>query len=325
MTADIKLKGFKAIKPSSMKWDRNIDNICDTASFVIPALCRLVDGPRIYNNVVTGQKIIEGTKVELNAGYDGRNDLRFKGFVSRINFKVPVEIECEGYSYQLRRTMINHSFGKTTVRAVLELIIKGTDIKLSSRMPNRIDFEPMTFKNYTALQVLEFLKEKYLLTVFFFFDELYVGWRSTFKGSVVKYRLNWNVIKDDQLLFNTYTGSVVHYELESRLPNGEKKKKKATNIIKPGDVKTKKVLIQNEDDKQVAANDAQVLENKKGYSGAISGFLHPYAEPGMTAQIIDKKYQERNGRFFIDSVSGSFGPQGGRQKIGIGFTLSNNG
>lgn len=324
MTADIKFEGFKAVKPSSLKWNLNIDNYSDTATIIIPAMCRLIDKDVQYSNLATGQQIKEGTKVEIYAGYDGKNDLQFKGFVKRVNFKVPLELECEGYSYQLRRKMINKSFGKTTVKEVLEYLIAGTDIKLSSKMPASIDFEAVTFKNYTAVQVLEFLKEKYLLTVFFEFDTLYVGWKATYTGSTVKLRLNWNVIKDDQLLFATYTGSVVHIELENRAKNGTRQKKKAANITRPGDVKKVKTLISNEADKQLAANDMQLSENKKGYSGTLTGFLKPFVRPGQTAQIIDKKYTERNGNYFIESVEGSFNTSGGRQKTGIGFTVKSN-
>ncbi len=325
MTADIKFEGFKAVKPSSLKWNLNIDNISDTATIVIPAMCRLIDKDVVYNNLPTGQQIIEGTKVEIYAGYDGKNDLQFKGFVKRINFKVPREIECEGYSYQLRRRIINKSFTKTTVKAVLGYLLEGTDITLSDKCPASIDFEAQTFRNYTGMQLLEYLKEKYLLTVFFEFDKLYVGWRATYNAGTAKLRLNWNVIKDDQLLFATYTGSTVHIEMESRAKDGTRNKKKAANNLKPGDVKKIKTLIDNDSDKQLAANDLQLIENKKGYTGGLLCFLKPFIRPGMTLQIIDKKYQERNGSYFIDSVEGSFNTGGGRQKVNIGFGLSNNG
>ena len=325
MTADIKFEGLKAVKPSSLTWARSLDNYSDSATIVIPALCRLINKVKTYENVATGQQIKEGLKVELHAGYDGKNNVQFMGFVNRINFKVPLEIECEGYSYQLRRKVINKTFGKTTVKAVLEYLIADTDIKLSDKMPERIDFEPMRFENYTGTQILDFLKQRYLLTVCFFFNELYVGWRATYKGDVVKHRLNWNVIKDDSLLFNTYTGAIVHIQLESRSKNGVKNKKKASNVFKPGNVKTKRVFIQNEEDKQQAANDAQILNNKRGYTGALTTFLHPHVIPGMTTQIIDKKYEERNGRYLVESVEGGFNTSGGRLKIGIGFTVNNNG
>lgn len=324
MTADIKFEGFKAIKPSSLKWNLNIDNYSDTATIVIPALCRIKNKDASYSNILaTGEALREGTKVEIYAGYDGKNDLQFKGFVKRINFKVPVEIECEGYSYQLRRKIINKSFGKTTVKEVLNYLIAGTDITLSDKCPEKIDFEPMTFRNYTATQVLDFLKEKYLLTVFFEYDKLYVGWLATYRGKTVKLRLNWNVIKDDQLLFATYTGSVVNIEIQSRKKDGSRQKKKANNVVKPGDVKIVKTLMQSAADKQLAANDRQLIENKKGYTGSIMCFLKPFIRPGDTAEIIDKKYAERNQSNFIESVEGSFSTGGGRQRAGIGFTLQN--
>lgn len=324
MTADIKFSGFKPVKPSSLKWSRSIDNYSDTCSIFLPAMCRLKQPDRTYDSIPTGQAIKEGTAVEVYAGYDGKNDLQFKGFVKRINFKVPMELECEGYSYQLRRKVINKSFGKSTVRDLLNHLVEGTDIKLSDKMPERIVLEPVTFQNYTALQVLDFLKEKYLLTVFFQFDQLYVGWLASYSGPIVKHRLNWNVIKDDQLLFNTYTGSVVHIELESRKKTGGRVKKKASNVLKPGNVKKVKTHMQEAADMQLAANDEQIRENKKGYSGALTGFLKPHVEPGMTTEIIDTKYQERNGRYFIEAVNGSFSTSGGRQVVKIGFALQNS-
>lgn len=325
MTADIKFEGFKAVKPSSLKWNLNIDNISDTAMIVIPAMCGLIDKNNNYSLVQTGMQIKEGLKVEIYAGYDGRNDLQFKGFVKRINFKVPMEVECEGYSYQLRRKMINKSFGKTTVKSVLGYLLDGTDITLSDKCPANIDFEAQTFQNYTAMQVLEYLKEKYLLTVFFEFDKLYVGWRATYNAGTAKLRLNWNVVKDDQLLFATYTGSTVHIELESRAKDGTRKKKKSGNVLRPGDVKKVKTRIDNDADKELAANDLQLLENKKGFTGGMLAFLKPYVRPGMTVEIIDKNYKERNGSYFIDSVDGSFSTSGGRQNIKIGFGLNDNG
>ena len=322
MTADIKFEGFKAVKPSSLKWNLSIDNISDTATIVIPAMCGLVDKDNNYSIVQTGLILKEGLRVEIYAGYDGENDLQFKGFIKRINFKVPMEIECEGYSYQLRRCMINKTFGKTTVKEVLNYLLAGTDITLSDKCPANIVFEKQTFYNYTAIQVLEYLKEKYLLTVFFEFDKLYVGWRATYNAGKVKLRLNWNVIKDDQLLFSTYTGSTVHIEMESRAKDGTRKKKKAGNVLKPGDVKKVKTLIDDDGDKELAANDLQLQENKKGFTGGMLAFLKPFIRPGMTVEIIDKKYEERNGSYFIDTVDGSFNTSGGRQNIKIGFGLT---
>jgi phage protein D len=322
MTHDIKIGGFKAFKCNSFTYESSMDEISDKATILIPAMCRLIDQDKTYNNLPTGLQIKEGQAVEIKAGYDGRNVTRFMGFVSRINFKVPVEIECEGYAYLLRRKMINKSFTKTTMKAVLEYLIEGTEIKLSPKMAASMVFEAVTFKNYTAMQVLEWIKDNYHVAVCFFFNELYVGWVASFTGATVKHRLNWNVVKDDALVFNTYTGSVVHIEGVSTNQDGSRLKKKASNVLRAGDVKQVKTIIKNDADMQAMANDKQLAENQKGYTGSITGFLVPYCAPGMATQIIDSKYSERNGKYFINSVKGSYSKSGGRQSIGIDFALS---
>lgn len=322
MTADINFDGFKTVKPSSLKWNRSIHNYSDTATIVLPAMCTLVDKDKNYSIVATGQKIIEGTKVEIMAGYDGENDLQFKGFVKRINFKVPVEIECEGYSYPLRRKVIEEKkFGVTTMKAVMGFLLQDTGITISAKTLD-IEFRPVTFTNMTVTQVFDWIKENYSVSIFFFYDELYVGLSSTYKGEVVRHRLNWNIINDGDLLFQTYTGSIVHIQGEGgRDKAGPRKKRKSGNNPKPGDVKIIKTLITNEQDLQMVVDDLQLKENQKGYSGTLTGFLKPFVTPGMTTEIIDTKYTARNGSYFIDAVAGSFGPGGGRQKISIAFKL----
>ncbi|MEO6456549.1 MAG: hypothetical protein ABIN97_20905 [Ginsengibacter sp.] len=342
------LKTVLKFPASSIKWNVGIDNYFDTASFIIPAMCRMKTSGEQYNNiqaqyieetVLGGRKEAEeknknstlikstkvfkqGDKVEIYAGYDGKNDLQFKGFISRINFTIPVEIMCEGYAYQLRTKIINKSFPNTTIKELLYYLIADTGIQLSDKCPERIDFRAHQFKNKTGLQVLDYLKEEYGLTVFFQYHFLYVGWRATYKGEIVKHRLNWNVIESKELLFNTYTGSTVNFVYKSRFASGAIKKIRANNIINHGEVKEVQTVIQSDSDMQLSVNDRQLKEDQKGYTGKITGFLKPFVRPGMTTEIIDKKYSERNGRYFIESVEGSVSDKGGRQTIGVSFALS---
>ena len=335
MTSDIKvfkkgITGQKPViltfKPSSLNWKVSVDDICDTANFTIPTLCRLKDKFKHYANVSemssTAESFNVGDRIEIYAGYDGKNDLQFKGFITRINFTTPLEVGCEGYSYQLRTRIINKTFGKTTVKDVLQFLIQDTDIKISTKMPKRIDFEPHPFSNKTGIEVLEFLKEKYLLSCFFEYDNLFVGHLATYKPVSVKHRLNWNVINTNDLLFSTYSGSMVLIEGQSRRADGTMVKIKATNNPNPGAIKKIKLLTESESDMQLAVNAAQDKVNQKGYSGSITTFLKPFVRPGMTTIITDENYKERQGSYFIESVEGSFDTGGGRQKIGIAFKLS---
>jgi hypothetical protein len=325
MTANVAFEGLKPIKPRSLSWKRHIDNLSDTAKIEIPAICRYIDTDKTYDNVVTGQKFTEGQQVLISAGYDGNNRTAFFGFIKRINSSVPLEIECEGYSYQLRNCTITKRFGKTTVRKVIEYLIAETDIKISDKVSGEIDFEPKVFDGVEKISVLNWLKENYKLKIFFIFDTIYFGFGITYKSDKVKYELNWNVIKDNDLLFNTYTSATVNIEGYSRKADGTLIKTKAANANTFGAVKKIKMLMRNKDDLQAATNEEQLRHNKKGYVGSLTSFLVPYVKIGMTAEIIDKKFKERQGSYLVDGVEGSFGPGGGRQKVHIDFSVKANG
>jgi len=47
----------------------------------------------------------------------------------------------------------------------------------------------------------------------------------------------------------------------------------------------------------------------------------PYAEKGMVCEITDKVFHERQGRYFVDTVSGEFGEGGGRQTLTLGLLM----
>ena len=328
MTANVEFEGLKPIKPSSLKWSRHIDNYSDTAKIEIPVLCRYIDINKNYSFVESGQIIKEGQKVKIFAGYDGKNKLQFDGFVKRINSSTPLEIECEGYSYQLRNKTINRSFSTTTVKKVLQELVQGTDIKVTDKLVGEITFEPKQFKNAQRTQVLDWLKENYHLKIFFIGRELHAGFGLMFQGKRVKHRLNWNVIKDSDLLFNTYQEATVIIEGVTKLDDGTVVRTKATNTKSAAEIpqtKEIKILIKNSANRQQALNALQAKENKKGYVGGITGFLVPHCEIGMTTELIDAKFADRNGSYIIDGVDGSFSTAGGRQKIHIDFSTGKNG
>ena len=322
MTADIKLGAFKPVKPNAVRWSRSIDSYSDTALIKLPAIARLKREGDEYENVQTGLQFKEGMKAEVYCGYDGKNDLRFKGFIRRVNFTVPLEIECEGYSYQLRKKEgYTQTYGSTTVRQVLADLVSGTDIKLSESIPD-IPLTNIYFKNVKGTDVLEYLKDKCLLTIYFNHEVLYCGLRMTEAKATIKHRLNWNVLKDDGLKFETNRElATVNIQVEKRSKDGTKKK--AKQGVKDGSVKILK--IRHIDDeallKEIAEEERQKLLFR-GYEGSITSFLHPVAEPGMASRIDDVRYPERTGTYFIEKVDGDFSTSGGRQKISIGAFLS---
>lgn len=322
MTSSIKIGEFKPVKPNSIKWVRKVDNYTDSASVKLPAIAMMKTTGDTYEKVETGLQLKEGMKIEIACGYDSKNKTVFRGFIKRRIFSVPLELECEGYSYQLSKKVgYSTSHKSITVRELLEELCEGTDITLSDQIPD-IPLQNIRFKNVIGTDVLQYLKDKCLLTVFFDLDVLYVGLQMTKVKGKANFRLGWNVIKDNDLKFETNKElAKVNIKIEKRENTGHKRK--GQTDVKDGSIKTLQVRhIYDEAALKVIADQKRIELVTKGYEGKISCLLIPYVEPGMSAKITDKRYPEREGLYFIESVEGDFGPAGGRQKIGIGVSLN---
>jgi hypothetical protein len=316
MTADIKFTGFKAIKPNSLTWNRSVDNFSDTATIKLPNQCKFND-----KTIQTGTQFPEGTPVLIDAGYNGKNDLQFQGFVRRINFTIPVEIECEGYSYQLRKKIgINKSYQSTTIKAILTDLIAGTDIKLHPAIPN-IPIDKVTFQNASGIQILEWMKDKCLLTCYFVYNQLYVGGLQLVPEATAKLRLGYNVVKDNELKFNEKEFAQVKITVLNRSKRGTLSGQSSSPSGKISGVKKlRTVITDTKTQADIATRERQTLVNR-GYEGAITAFIKPFVTPGMAVQIDDVKYKARTGKYFVTGVEGSFSKSGGRQKIKIGSSL----
>ena len=198
---------------------------------------------------------------------------------------------------------------------------EATDIKLSADIPE-IPLRNIYFKNVKGTDVLDYLKNKCLLTVYFNHNVLYCGLKMTEPKATIKLRLGWNVIKDNDLKFNTGRElATVNIQIEKRKPDGTKVKAKHGGV-KDGSVKILKVRHINDEAllKKIAEEERQKMLYR-GYEGMLTCFAVPYSEPGMAANIYDSRYPERTGKYFIEAVDGEFGPNGGRQKLKIGATI----
>lgn len=323
MTADIYVGDYKPFTPHGVTWNRSIDKYSDSSLIKIPAIAVLKNGDN-YTRVQTGSQFKEGMPVDVFCGYDGNNGKRFAGFISRINYTIPLQLECEGYSYQLRKKMglnISHRSG-VKLKTILNEIIAGTDIKLSDKI---IDFtinSPVVLRNISGTQALDWLKDRLLQTVYFNYDELYVGLRQLEVKDDVRFRLGWNTVKDDDLKFSIdREHTEVKFQMQSRNKNGSYTKEVYDSKYSNTAVKRLYVRIDDAYMKKMVADAKSTLVNR-GYEGSFTAFGHPHVEPGMSVTVDDIKYAERKGTYFVNEVAGSFDTGGGRQVIKIGSRLN---
>lgn len=315
LCCDIKIGGvsFKSVHEVEIK--RSLYDLAATAIVKVPVTAVLKRAGDPPTHIETAGAVKAGDRVTIKLGYDNTLNTEFIGYVKQLNYKVPLEIECEDEYYRLRSMNCVFSRKETTLKECLNSILTGVEFG------NVIG---LTLKNFVvnnkpASWVLGFLKKEYGLTLFFDMDgRLYAGKAHDVKGGTVKYRLRENVINDDELKYQLaedvklkvkavcYFRDGTKIEAEIGQDGGEQKTLYYYDVKDAAELK---VLAQEE------------LERYSfdGYRGKIETFLFPYALPGMVAGIEDKVYNERGGDYFIEAVTVKFGTAGARREIEIGI------
>lgn len=315
MTSDIQIDG-RSIKPNSVKWKCSVSDFTDTCTITLPLSIYTKTNGVTTDSSEKAPEIVfkEGMRVEVSLGYDGKNTPRFRGFISRVNYTTPLTIDCEGFSYPLRKVRFNRSYKTTTAKQILQDLTAGTGIVLSKDIPS-IPLKNVWFKDCPGVKVLEWFQKECLCAVFFDFDTLYIG-ASKFgiRKKSEQLRLGWNTVEDKELKKSTSDNAVQINIVE----------KDAAGIIKKTKSEQRKYMSTKEvkcraglpaDYLKKVAQEMQTTENYKGYQGGVTCFLVPSFEKSMVAEISDKRFPDRNGKYFVEAIEGSYSSSGGRQKL----------
>lgn len=315
MCCDIKIGGvsFKAVNDVLIK--RSVYNLAATALIKIPVTAVLKYAGQPPTHIETASAIKVGDPVTIKLGYDNQFNEEFKGYVKRLNYTVPLEIECEDEFYQTRSVNCVFSKKETSLKSCLNEILPSVRIGYCASLT----LKNFIVNNKPGSWVLGLLKKEYGLSVFFGPDgKLYAGRTTDFTGETVKYRLRYNVIRDN--------------ELKYQLAEDVKLKVKAVCYYKDGtkiegeigeDGGEKKTLYYYDVKDAAELKELATLELKRysydGYRGRIETFLLPFVMPCMIAEIDDPVYNERNGSYLVESVETRFGTGGGRRTVEIGI------
>lgn len=307
---------FKTVQEVTIKRSTREANATAVIKVPVTAVLKQKGGEKTY--IETAKQIAVDDKVTIKLGYDGSLKTEFVGFVKRLNYTVPLEIECEDWYWKLRRSSIKKSYASTTVKQLLNDVLSGSGATVH---PSTIDLalKNTIVDNKTGAWVIEKLKSDYGLTVFFDLQgRLYAGKAYQVKGDRVKYELRGNVIKDDDLKYYRADDYKLKVEAKSYDRNGAKLE---TSVGAEGG-ESKTLFFYDVKD---AANLKSLAEAElkrysfDGYRGKIETFLIPFAEPGMIAAITDPTYNQRSGNYYIESTEVKFGRSGGRRIVELGI------
>ena len=321
LVSDISMGKFKRVKPHEVKVKKSVYEYVDKATIKLPITARIKRaGAVITETAETAKQFAEGDKVVIKMGYNNILKVEFEGFISRINFTSPLEVECEGYSYQLRKLNLKGTYKKIELKALLKIITAGTDIVLDNNIPSFI-IDKIILQGKDGCRVLEELKgtSKQLMRFFFDGNKLYAGLTFLSTLKTVKYKMGWNVIKDGNLKLRQAKNENYTVNWVGEKSDGTKTKVKTGNT---GVVKTHvSHMITDVSTLQKLADAEHSKLSFDGYEGKITAFGIPFCQPGDKAILKDEKYLERGGNYIVENIEVVYNMSGFRRVVGIGAKL----
>lgn len=297
--------------------------LADTALIRLPATAVMKD-KKATTAVELANTIGVGMPVEIKVWYKGheKQAITFSGYVKKVNRNSPVEIECEDKIGLLRQISVNKGWKDTNLEAILK-DITGDVIPLAEGIPP-IQLKVYYLKNLNGIEALQKIKDEFGLSIYMTADDrLYCGVAYQEDYGKATYILNGkgaNVIETDRLRWQDQEDVQVCVKVIAV------KEDNTCQIAVAGDSQgAVRVFryhnIESEEQLRVLAEQELSKLKYTGYRGKITGFLLPGVIPGMTAELIDEKYAERGGRYFVESVRTVWGRNGCRNEVELGIRI----
>lgn len=349
-------------------------NLTDTAKIVLPRKAYITDeqGNRVnwFGQVFYGSDpvtkvppiIQRGDRIKIELGYNyptidkAENiemNLVFDGYISKINPRMPIELECEDRMWQLKQVKVadkvysssNYSVQKM-IKEMLNSDPRTKDItlvtggSLGEKIETNIGDEFRT-QDDTIASVLDRLKKDAHLNSYFRNinnrSELrcsgivyYPSDRATstfvFQKNIISDSLEYKKIEDLKLGAKVY--SLNKDEVNNGTnKNGSKKvkHKRLETFVGEKDGELRTLFFWDVHDEATLKKLGERELRKfyyEGFSGKFTTFGQPYVKHGDSVVIQDKVLPERNGEYLVKGVTRTFGQSGYRQDIELHLKLS---
>lgn len=304
---------FPAIKNVTI--NESFDDLTTTAVVVLPRNLKFED-----RNIYEGADplIRRGDKIKLSSGYYPNLEVRFDGYISKIDNNVPVELKCEDKMWAVKQVVCpNMSLTDISLRDLIDLVFdsysyagkEGIEIKvlenynIASIRINEASIGVILKKLRDEFGTYSFFKDNILYVGLAYYPDLAKEQTFLFEKSMIETELEY-LKKDD-----------VKIKVKGILVKEDNTREEITVGDADGDLRTVFQYGGSVDDLKRTINAFLEQMNYTGYYGSFTTFLEPKVTHGDYAILNSYKYPERKGKYLIKSVTTSFGVDGGRQQI----------
>lgn len=307
---------------------RSLHSAADSCILGMPSVGRVkYKNKDVASTTALSTLFNEGDTVKVELGYNGRLRTEFEGFVRFLNPMVPLVIECEGYIRQLRlNKSIKGFYAKTSVKQLLELAVKGTDISLY--VQDDIPLHNITLDNAGGTDIISEIIRicQNVITIFFIEPKkLWAGLTYTsyknnkdpFGIGDVKYRIGYNCLRDNSLRIKS-PSEPVQVIFGGTLATGKRIETASEKKVLKNKVTAINNNIRSIADLQKIANEMQYQRNYSGFEGSVTGFLEPYCQPGYKMYLQDDRYPDNAGYYIAESTQVTYSVRGARRSVEVG-------
>lgn len=295
------------------------DSLTDTCKITIP---RNIN----FKDKVIKEVFAKGDKVKIYLGYDENYVLRFSGFITKVDLKLPIVLHLEDYSYLLKKNKLNKkSYSSVDTKTLLKYIVGNVvNYVITS---NQTLGQFIIQDGVTTTEVLKYLEENHKIYSWFRDNTLYVGLAYYNQlASKHYYDVNKNVI-DNNLEYNDLEDIQIKIKAVSvnqEIVGGKSKEKKIT-VYYPSEQSEGSVRTYNgsmnisESDLKKEAQAYYESLRFDGYSGSFNTFGAPAVNHGDIVLFKSNEIPEQNDKeYLVKSVTINFGVNGYRNTVELG-------
>lgn len=314
MQYDIRVGHYKIGMLDRVEIHKSVELLADTATIVLPAA--------EYNIALSvEEKLHRGDSVVIKLGYKESGLVEeFRGYLQSISTDSgSITLKMEDKLYTLRKDIPNETHKRVKLSELLASVLKAAGSTLSVDCDYDWTYEKFVINNATAYDVLKKVQDECGADIYIQDDTLHIHPPGAVVGVDRYYDFSLNVEECD-LTYRLAAERKYKVVVKATMPDGKVKE------LEVGSTGGNKIEVKCPTSDEASMKLRGEVELKRrsfdGYEGSITTWLIPECLPGDTAELKDRDYPEKDGRYFVNSVTTEFSRSGGKRIVELGFRLS---
>lgn len=297
----------------SVEIHRSVELLADTAVIRLP-------GSEYNAALDVESRIRRGDRVTVRLGYWETEILtEFEGWVQRVGTdNGAITLECEDDLFRMRVALRDRQLEKVSLKDLLNGVLSeigGYTLDCSYDWT----YDRFVINTATGYDVLAKVQEESGADIYLDGTVLHVHPPGQMTGREVIYDFAQNVQSCD-LQYRRSDERRVRVVVKALMPDGTVRE---SEYGPAGGDKVEVRCAATDDASMRSRGESEVRRlSFDGYDGSITGWLVPYVRPGDSVVLHDRDYEYKNGKYFVQAVTTTFGSSGGTRKIELGFRLN---